>query len=461
MAKETIVILLALEGYLRNFIESQAFGLLEKSYDICYLVVEGQIRKELLSKYNICRYEIISQSKFRAEILRNYLILTMFKYSRIARGFRHKMFRLPRRKRWLYYFFSFPLLYYPIHFIFSQFLPVWKELDAYLKRLKPSLIIMPSLAADTWTIDMINTAKKRGVKSLVLINSWDNLVSKGVIPIAPDYLGVWGKQGVEQALKVQRMPVRGIRVLGAPYFDIYFDRTKGYDEHEIYNMNDLHRNKKILLVAASGLPFDELGLIKILDEEICAGKYKDFAILYRPHPWMVKREDERHFSTYGFKNVFFDKQLEAYYNARFDEKGNFKTAEHVELPALDYYPKLMKIVSGIISPLSTITLEGALKGIPSVMICYSDDKNKFLPPNKVAEFEHVKDILEFPGVIPCFRKEELLSCVDKLVGIIDDRKIREKLSRATEYVVYRDDRKYSQRLLEAVKQILKDNLERS
>jgi hypothetical protein len=200
------------------------------------------------------------------------------------------------------------------------------------------------------------------------------------------------------------------------------------------------------------MPFDELESVKKIDDAMNRGRYGEFVILYRPHPWMTPRLGERHFDTYSFKNVYFDKQVEEFYNMRFKDP---KTAFKMKFPEFGYYPKLMKAVSAIICPISTIVLEGAMNKVPSLLICYHDNVNEFMPPSKMVEFDHIQDILNFPGIIPCYKENELLDGVDKLIEYTKDEVIKDKLYEATEYIVFRDSKSYPQRLREAVDGILK------
>ena len=451
--RQKLTVLLAGQVYLWTFYEAGAFTDLEKHYEVEYLVVDSQVSAAKAEAYGLSPYERIGTAEWRGRFLQWYMMITMFWHGRTIRGFYHKSRRMHPLRRVPYQVLSLPGIYHVINAVMTRWWPEWPELATYLRERGPAMVLMPSIAADSYTLEAINTCKKLGVPSFIIINSWDNLVSKGVMPISPDLVGVWGPQGQRQAIEVQRVPDERIRTLGWVKADYYSGARTAADASEVYEANGIPGDKRILLYASCALPFDDLGAIAIIDKAISAGRYPGYALLYRPHPWMMHREGERRFEDMGFENVYFDAQMRAGYEVRFESRQGAKT-DVVRQPGLGYYPKLMGAVSGIVCPLSTIVLEGALCGVQSVLICYADDKNTFLPPSKVIEFDHMKEILGFPGIRACWKEGELLAAVDEMVGSADDDEPKRALVEATRAMVYRDDRPYSVRLTETVREFL-------
>jgi hypothetical protein len=344
-----------------------------------------------------------------------------------------------------------PALYDVLLFAINKMMPVWKEYEQIVQNVNPSIVIMPSLCSDSFTMDMIETSKKKKVKSLVLINSWDNLVSKGVIPMPPDFIGVWGEQGVKQAVEIQNVPRQRVIIMGAPRFEMYFNNKPQNAKKEIYEFNGINEDMEIVLFAATVMPFDDCGALKILDNEIKSKEaYGNYRILYRPHPEMLRRVGETHISEYNLEKVLLDKQMEEFYNLRFAQK---EFPSYINKTSLDYYPKLLSSVKAVVSAPTTLSLEAALNGIPVLMICYNDGKNFHLTPEQVSQYENIQEILVFPGIIPCYREADLLNCFKKLVAASQDAKLKQELVKATEYVLYRDKNTYSQRLADLADRI--------
>lgn len=457
MTDRNIMVIIVLESYLRNWIESETFRELNKDYNLNYIILQHYWDTEKVKNYGINNYKLLTQDEKRKLQLYKFLTVTMLKFSKKAKGFKIKTDDLKGIGRIKGKILSVPVIYNVLRFAIENFFPVWKELDKLINEIKPELIIMPSQAADSWTIDMILTARKRKIKSLVLINSWDNLVSKGVIPTPPDCLAVWGPQGVKQALNVQNIPREKLVVLGSPRFEMYFEEKPKNSKDYICAYNNIPTGKKIILFASSAAPFDDCSALKILDDEITNNKkYHDYIILYRPHPEKMPRKDEKHIFEYDFKNVYLDKQTEQFYNLSLDSNAR-SSFSHLNEAKLDYYPRLLNSIDGVVGPPTTLSLEGAFIGVPYLIICYGDNKNVYLTPDKMSEFEHIKEILSFSGVIPCREQESLLACFEKLIMYTKDEDIKKNLIRDTEYILYRDHIPYPIRLKNAVDRLLTCN----
>jgi len=442
MAKPSIVILITMQSYLRNWIQAGAFDELMKRYDVHFVVVKYNWDPREIERYGIENYRVISQANYRMFLLRRLLTVTMYKHAQVSRAFRIKLSLVRPRIRFLYRMLSLPLIYDLLLGLYKIVLPSWTEFAGVVKTISPSLVIAPSLAADSFTIDMTYTARKLGVKSMLLINSWDNLISKGVLPIPPDCLVVWGPQGVSQATKVQQMPPGSVVALGVPRFEVYYSENKR--DFSIHAFNKIPSEKKILLYAATAMPFDDVQALQILDRAI-SETYSNYVILFRPHPEMHKRIGEANIAECGFRNVYIDQQVAAYYASRF-QPGNDDPPSYVNNAELDYYPVLMKSIVGTICPPTTLSLEGAINGIPCLMICYGDGKNFWLTPDLMSQYENVEEVLSFPGIIPCRSEAELESCFRKLLAYSQDENIKKELVRATEYVVSRSGETYKSSL---------------
>ncbi len=450
MEKPHIIIVITAYMYLRDWVKAGAFEALHQHYTVHYVAVRSDWDPREFEKYGIPQYRVISQPGYRQFLLRRLLTVTMYKHARMSRAFRIKLDLVRPKTRFLYRALSLPGLYDLLLWAYNRLLPKWTEFSDLVRDVRPVLVLAPSLAADSYTIDMTYSARRLGIKSLMLINSWDNLVSKGVLPIPPDSLAVWGPQGVNQATHVQKVPRDRIVQLGVPRFESYFDDRQTTPTAQIHSFNRIPEGKKVILYATTSMPFDDIQALKLLDQEISSA-YPDYVILFRPHPGMQRRVGEVNATECGFRNVYIDQQLAGYYAARFTlQTGNYPSFD----APLDYYPALMKSVVGMICPPTTLSLEGALNGVPCLMICYGDGRNKWLSPDLVSQYENVEEVLQFPGVVPCYSETELLSCFQRIVECSKDDELRRRLVEATRYVVYRDEKPYDRRLCNLVDNLL-------
>lgn len=444
--RKPLIVFISNENYLRNWIRAGAFEALNKEYQLHYVVAQDYWDPNEITKFGVSEFDVVVQPGYRKFFLRRLLTVTMYKHARKSRAFSIKLKFVGQKWVWLYKMLAFPGIYEAFLGGVKVLLPRWSQFEELVKRIRPVAVIAPSLAADSFTIDMTYTAKRLGIKSMLLINSWDNLVSKGVLPLPPDCVGVWGTQGINQATRVQNVPADRVVALGVPRFDLYFRDDAPKASVDIHDFNGIPRNKKIVLYAATAIPFDDISAIESLDHFISSDPaYSDFVILFRPHPEMMKRSDERSFADCHFKHVYLDRQVAAYYTARFRaENDNDKS--YINNAELDYYPALLKTVVAVVCPPTTLGVEGAMNGAPCLMICYGDGKNTWLSPEKMCQYESVEEVLDMPGVVACRSEADLIDCFRTVIELSGNLEARDQLALATKYIVYRDPTPYAERL---------------
>ncbi|SDM88421.1 CDP-Glycerol:Poly(glycerophosphate) glycerophosphotransferase [Daejeonella rubra] len=450
--KKNLLIFISLQTYLRNWIDAGAFSELHNKYNILYVIPEYDWDPREIENYGIQNYKVIKQATWRKFLFRRILLVTMVKYSKRSMAFRIKIANFSSVMKLIHTVVSWDIFYQIFLSLCKFILGRWKGLDQVFNDFKPDLVIAPSLAADSFTIDFTHTANKNRIKSLILINSWDNLVSKGVMPIQPTYVGLWGKQAWDQAVRVQRIAERKLMILGVPRFERYF--SKDTSSISIHEVNNIPPDKKIILYPATSLPFDDIQALTTLDNEISTNPmFRDYVILFRAHPEMLPRVEEKNVLDAGLKNVYIDSQTAKFYFSRFENtSGSYEST--INSTSLDYYPALLKSIVGMVCPATTLSLEGLINGKPCVMICYNDGKNHYLSPDQIAKFENVQEILGLVGVFPCYEKGILLDNFRKMMELSTDPVISEKIKEATLAIVYVDELPYASRLSRFVEKVI-------
>jgi len=117
----------------------------------------------------------------------------------------------------------------------------------------PDLVFLAHLFGDE-EISILREAKKRGVKSIGFVISWDKLTSRNIIRILPDRLIVPNDINKEEAIKYQNVPEDIIFVGGGPQFDIY-QETDFSSKEEFCRQLGIDPSKKIILFCPMGRSF--------------------------------------------------------------------------------------------------------------------------------------------------------------------------------------------------------------
>jgi len=213
------------------------------------------------------------------------------------------------------------------------------------------------------------------IKNIVLVSHWDYLSAKGIVRINPDQLWVWGEQMRNLAINFHKVLADRVKNIGVPQYQFYFDALK---RTSLQNQNRSSENNYFLF-AGTGLPYDELTPLKIIDKAIGNSLPGNIKIIYRPHPKQHERMCEHVFNQDEFKNVILDSEW-------MTGKVNASTYAPME-----YYADLLNQVDGLITPFSTLLVEAALWGKPSFILGFSDDVHEWDFENKTKE-EHIKSL---------------------------------------------------------------------
>jgi hypothetical protein len=311
------------------------------------------------------------------------------------------------------------------------------DVEKLLDEIEPDLVIAPTAGTDALVLDMISSARGRGITTLVLINGWDNLASKATFPVTPDHIAVWGSQSVEHARRIHRFPRERVHAIGVPTFDghLRFDRSSAVSPYPF----------RYVLFCGSALPFDELGALRALDDAIRSSGV-DIRIVYRPHPWRQARSGDDIFRDAEFEHVVMDQQMREGYER--STKSAITLGPSDVLPDLEYYPALLAFSELVISPLSTMIVEAALLDRPSLAIAYDDGVHS-VPPSMVAQFDHFEGIEAIEGIELCRTYGELPLLFVSMLGH-EYPPLREQI----QPWLYTDERSYGDRLRDLASKLL-------
>ena len=245
----------------------------------------------------------------------------------------------------------------------------------------------------------------------------------------PNYLAVMSKQCYNHAIKIQGISKDKIYIIGNSRFEIYKNIPK-----TIFNFN-------YILFAGCNLPYNEINALKLISKSI---QEKNLKIIYRPHPWRQKREDEKFDELKKLSNVIIDPQISSAFNQIGDL--NFQ-------PSLDYYNDLVKNSKYVISPLSTLVLESLICKKP-VVVLIEDQINNFTSPYMVYKnYKHFEDIASIPNCYLLKNLNNFSSLHSKLY--VDQNYVVDKNSHGLDYHILFDEKKYVDHLLESFDKIYK------
>ena len=430
MDSKKILFVLNSADYFRNYIDS---GALKEIIQDCFFLVGSQItdkQVKMLGKNKVFRYEF---PKNKSDLHSHLFNINTKKYINRSKTFKFRFIRISsNRMRQIYSLLAMPVIYQIAKLAILSF-SFDKQLENLIKKINPNLIVIPSSSYEGESFEIIKIANKYGIKTLMLIDNWDNLCSKTVLTRKPDYMTVWGEQTKEHAQRIQKMDKNKVFTLGTPRFIHYF-RAQKVKPASPYKF-------KYALFAGNALAFDEISALKTMDKLV--DKYaKDLTIIYRPHPWRHPRKCADTFFEYEYKHVKLDNDAKKYYKKELGDSY---------APNLSYYPKLLANMQFMISPLSTMLIEGLLFDKKVFVLTYDDGLHFTSPKNAYRYYEHFKGINQLNGI-------SIIDQINKLSTIFKNKNepISPDLKIDLDYFITNDTKYYPEKLKKSVEKILKD-----
>ncbi len=444
MNKKKVLIYIDSDVYVRNHFTENTFDL--KNYEKVIYANENILKKYILEKYDEFKGYVKTTEKYQKILkLRKYLVNK--KHFNKSKSFKFKYYHNWNKKGIkfkirdkIFGFMTFKPIYKSVLFFVDKFIGHNKEMKKILEEEKPDLVMMPFKDISLIQEDIIKLCKKKNIKTLSLIDGWDNVSSKTIFLEKTDFIAVWGEQSVKHAIDIHDYKKEQIFKIGTPRFDFYY-----FYKH---NMDNPIFNFKYVIFTGCYVPYDEITPLKILDQYLIDNNIKDIKIIYRPHPFRAPRDCFDYFIEEDFENVLLDKQIKGYY---YFLKNNYvKKYEDAASPSLKYYPRLLKDSLFVISPLTTMIIEAAIMKKRVLTIAY-DDKIHYTNPKDVLEnYEHFEGIENIKSFEMCY---DIKNLTTKFEEMLNNENAESDFDEDLKYIIERPEKKYSERLEDLIDKI--------
>ena len=422
-----IVVLVADDLYVRSFVTSGAFDDLAAEHDLIWVANERLTNLEAVqAKPGFVGTVPADPRRMRAHLW----ICELFKMvnRRRSRSMRIRVDSMSRRSWIKGRIAALPGVRHVLVAYLLRRMGRNAALRKTVETCAPDLVVAPTAGNDLLVHDLVREARSLGIPSLLLVNGWDNLASKATFTTRPDFIGVWGEQSVEHAVRIHRFAPDQVFPLGVPTFQRYFEFDPALSASP-YPF-------RYVLFAGCAVPFDERTALRAMDDALVAHGIEDVRVVYRPHPWRVPRAVDDSVREEDFRYLTIDAQVRQSYVGATGPVGPEEF-----LPELGYYPGLIGNAEFVVCPLSTMVVEAAILERRVLVLAY-DDHVHDLPPSVIAQFEHFDGIDTIDGFERVDRLEDLgamfITMLDGAQAVSLRGQIRPWL--------YYDDATYGQRL---------------
>ena len=428
--------LISSEIFYRNYISTGVVNLLQNEYKDVEILIRDDIQQP--EKVRLKKYKVSREHENRHF---QYLKILSWRYRKLSRTFKFRLLRTSQfrfieladlsngkklkniiRKNFisakrrikiltLANLFIFPITKY----FFESMLRPNHAISSYLKNVRPDVVIMPSSAYDPIVIDIIGICQQESIKTILLVDNWDNLSSKSILWRRPDVVGVWGEQTKEHAIEIQGFIDEQINCIGTPRFEQYFEKRK--------LVLASHFDFRYVLFVGQSLPSDELRIVQIINDILCSSPFKESGIklIYRPHPWAM---DPNIASVEAFEAVEIDPQISAK-NLGSDRVETFQ-------PSLDYYPSLLQNAVFVVSSLTSMLIEASIFRKRVIAIAHNEPNNYTSPHRVLNEHRQFEGIENLPNVKISHNDTDFVGEFKSLVGNVvpvDEKSLEMNLRR--------------------------------
>jgi UDP-N-acetylglucosamine 2-epimerase len=280
--------------------------------------------------------------------------------------------------------------------------------SSYFDRYNPDLVFLAHLF-DEPEINLLREAKKRKVKTIGYINSWDKVTSRCILRLLPDKAIVFNDIVKGEMIRHNEMNEKDIFVSGLPQYDYFYsDESNFLNRQEFFNKISISPDKELLVYASMGRAFStsDWDMIDFLHNLVeTKGKLiKDCALLVRFQP-----------------NDFVDEvEIKKRPYLKYDQPGiRFGSKRGVDWDMneadLSHLYSTLKHMSILICYASSISVDAAVFNKPVININYEIKKNNIMlkSPTQHYNSEHYSNALKTEAIDLVNSEKELIESINK------------------------------------------------
>jgi hypothetical protein len=170
-------------------------------------------------------------------------------------------------------------------------MPVSERSLAMLREFEPDVVaVSPLVETGSPQGDHLRAADKLGIPTVLVVASWDNLTTKGVIRDAPDMTIVWNEDQIREAVELHGLSADRVVATGAHSHDHWFDWEPTMGAEDFTRKVGLEAERPFLLyVCSSGFIAgdDEPEFVREWARRLAesgVAELEPLGVIVRPHP---------------------------------------------------------------------------------------------------------------------------------------------------------------------------------
>ncbi len=300
---------------------------------------------------------------------------------------------------------------------------------SYFDKYNPSLVFMAHLF-DEQEVHLLREAKKRAVRTVSLINSWDKVTARCILRLLPDRFITYNEIVKEELMQYDEVLAEDIFVAGIAQYDMYFTEP-AVSRSVFFNRLDIAPEKKLILYGSMGKTFsssdwDMIDLLYRLRDAGAFGAGIEILVRFQPNDFIERRDIERRpYLHYDYPGTRFGTERGIDWDMSATELSHLRdTLTHMSL---------------LVCYASSLSIDAAIFDKPIININFEVVKSITiqLSPTQYYRTTHYKKALGSGSIILVESEHELISAVrEYLADPARNREERRRLVAAQ--CVFRD-----------------------
>jgi len=273
----------------------------------------------------------------------------------------------------------------------------------YFEKYKPEKVFLAHLF-DDHQIHFLREAKRRGVKTIGFMNSWDKLTARHSMRLLPDTLVVFNAIVKREAIRYADMDEKNIVVAGIPHYDWHINYTP-LSRNAFCKKRGLDPAQKIIVYAPMGKTFSnsDWDIIDLLRNAIRSDEIKNAQLFVRfqPNDFVDKEElQKRPDLKYDMPGIRFSETRGVNWDMNFDDiKGLTDTLAHTDL---------------FMCYASSMSIDAAIFDVPVINIDFEVREKELMSksPTFFYQIAHYQNALQTGGISLPKSRGELIRCIN-------------------------------------------------
>ncbi len=291
----------------------------------------------------------------------------------------------------------------------------------YFEKYQPQAVLLAHLF-DEPEIQLLREAKRRGVKTVGFVNSWDKVTARCIMRLLPDKAIVFNDIVKREMMDYNDMDERDIFVSGLPQYDSYFTDNDYSSREEFFKKPGLDPAKKLIVYAPLGRSFgasdwDIIDLLYRLKDERKFSADVEILVRFQPNDFLDESElKKRPHLVYDYPGIRFSAKRGVDWDMNADHLKHLRdTLYHMNL---------------LVCYASSMSIDASVFDKPVININFELRRPKSFEKSstKYYSFAHYKKALRAGGIRLVGSEAELVEWVGKyLQDSSIDREGRKKL----------------------------------